>query len=30
VPLMLHENYGPETAEQIVAALKKVEKAYKR
>ena len=26
----LHENYGPVTAEQIVAALKKLEKAYMR
>ena len=28
IPILVHENYGPETAEQIVAALKKLEKAY--
>jgi len=28
IPIPVHENYGPETAGQIVAALKKLEKAY--
>lgn len=28
IPIPLHENYEPELADQIVAALKKVEKAY--
>ncbi|NLW51364.1 MAG: hypothetical protein GXY85_11085 [Candidatus Brocadiaceae bacterium] len=30
IPIPIHENYGLEIADQIVAALKKLEKAYKR
>ena len=30
IPVLMHENYGPEQANEIVAALKKVEQAYLR
>jgi len=30
IPIPVHENYGPEQADEIVAALKKVEEAYLR